>query len=181
MSFRWRRAQFFQKQPHLAVEHRVHFPSPTFECLCAALSHSRNIAPHRLGRESWFAAIAEPLHKFLTSSASSLCGLGTSMPDAPLLSARAPSGASVACYLISDDGVTSGWIVGEDAGDRAGRPGSIREAGARPVCALANFLKCALPHTSRRFHEPFYRLIILVSFRAGLSRAGGCECGVRGY
>jgi hypothetical protein len=46
-------AQFFQKQPHLAVEHRIHFPSPTFECLYAALSHSRNIAPHRLGPESW--------------------------------------------------------------------------------------------------------------------------------
>ena len=62
------------------------------------------------------------------------------MPDAPLLSARAPSGASVGCYLISDYGVTSGWIVEEDAGDRAERPGSIREAGARPVYALANFL-----------------------------------------
>jgi hypothetical protein len=64
-------AQFFQKQPHLAVEHHVHFPSPTFEGRGAALSHSRNIAPHRLGRESWFAAVAAPLHKFLTSSASS--------------------------------------------------------------------------------------------------------------
>jgi hypothetical protein len=56
--------QFFQKQPHFAVEYRVHFPSPTFECLCAALSHSRNIAPYRLGRESWFAAIAAAYTSF---------------------------------------------------------------------------------------------------------------------
>jgi hypothetical protein len=46
-------AQFFQKQPHLAVEHRVHFPSPNFECRFAALSRSRKITSHWLGRESW--------------------------------------------------------------------------------------------------------------------------------